>query len=288
MIHSMTAFAMKESKQPWGVLAWEIRSVNHRYLDVSFRLPEALREMEFSLRDVARHTLHRGKVECMLKLQMTDQEAAQITLNDTLLNHLISRAESVASKLEEPAAIDPMKVLMWPGVVVQAEQDQAAIKETMQSLFKATLDSFVECRQREGQALKQAIKERLALMENHVEIVAKAVPTLLEAQRQKISDRIHELAQDVDQSRLEQELVYFAQRMDVAEEVDRLQTHIKEMSRVLEQDGAAGRRLDFLLQEMNREANTIGSKSQHTTTSHACVELKVLIEQIREQVQNIE
>jgi uncharacterized protein (TIGR00255 family) len=288
MIHSMTAFAAKENKQPWGVIAWEIRSVNHRYLDVSFRLPEALRDMEFSLRDVARNILHRGKVECTLKLQMADQEAAQITLNDTLLNHLIRRAEHVASKLEEPAAMDPMKLLMWPGVVVQAEQDQAAIKETMQSLFKATLESFVECRQREGQALKQAIKERLTSMENHVDVVAKTVPTLLEAQRQKISDRIQELTQDVDQSRLEQELVYFAQRMDVAEEVDRLQTHIKEMSRVLEQDGAAGRRLDFLLQEMNREANTIGSKSQHTITSHACVELKVLIEQIREQVQNIE
>ncbi len=288
MIHSMTAFARQETKQSWGNATWELKAVNHRYLDTSFRMPESFRDTELSLREFIRKQLHRGKVECTLRMQLSDDELATISLNDALLEQLVAMTQTVGSKLEGPGKINPMNLLTWPGVIEQAQQDDEEMKQAIKELFAETITSLIKCRQREGDALKQAIEDRLIAIKEQVNIVEKMVPTIIESQRQKVVDRIAEITQEVDQNRLEQELVYFTQKMDVAEEMDRLVTHINEMQRVLNKGGPVGRRLDFLLQEMNREANTLGSKSQHSDTAHASVEIKVLIEQIREQVQNIE
>lgn len=288
MIQSMTAFARAETNQSWGNATWELKAVNHRFLDANFRLPETARDQEIHLRDQLRQKLQRGKIECNLKLNLSEQETATITLNEPLLNQLISLNQTVAHKLEKSSHLNTMHLLSWPGVIETPDADSDAIKQDIKAAFNEALAELINCRQREGSALKQTILEKLQGMMEQVQLVQQHTPQIMQAQRQKVIDRIEEIAQEVDKNRLEQELVYYAQRMDIMEEIDRLNTHIQEMERVLHQGGAVGRRLDFLLQEMNRESNTIGSKSQHTNISHASVELKVLIEQIREQVQNIE
>jgi len=288
MIHSMTAFARAETSADWGSAVWELKAVNHRFLDATFRLPEAAKDQEIALRELLRNRLQRGKLECVLKLHLSDAEQATISLNTPLLDHLIELSEQVSQKLEKTSNINPLHLMNWPGVVETPEADDETIKDAVRQSFEQAIAKLLACREREGDALKNTIIEKLQAMSGQVDVIQANVPQLLAAQQQKVRDRIEEIAQDVDQNRLEQELVYLAQRLDVTEEIDRLITHIKEMERVLNKGGAVGRRLDFLLQEMNREANTIGSKSQHTNTSHASVELKVLIEQIREQVQNIE
>ncbi|PVZ15317.1 MULTISPECIES: YicC/YloC family endoribonuclease [unclassified Pseudomonas] len=287
MIHSMTAFARAERASAHGTLSWEVRSVNHRYLEPHLRLPDALRDLEGAVRDVLRQQLSRGKVECTLRLVEETSRAAP-KVDTARATQLIAAAEAVSALIARPAPINPLEVLGWPGVLQSEGADLQALSEQATALFSEVLAELKAGREREGQELARLIGERLDAMQSEVAALRALVPQMLALQRQKILDRFTELKAEVDPQRLEQELVLLAQKSDVAEELDRLSTHIQEVRRVLKAGGAAGRRLDFLMQELNREANTLGSKAFDPRSTQAAVNLKVLIEQMREQVQNIE
>jgi len=287
MIHSMTAFARAEQASANGTLSWELRSVNHRYLEPHLRLPEAFRDLEGAVREALRNGLSRGKVECTLRFSDDNAgKALQVDLERAA--QLVTAAESVASLIKQPAALNPLEVLGWPGVLVADAADPQALNKTALTLFTEALDELKKGRLREGSELAKLLNERLDSIASEVVALRELVPQMLAAQRQKILDRCAEMQADLDPQRLEQELVMLAQKSDVAEELDRLVTHVSEVRRVLKTGGQAGRRLDFLMQELNREANTLGSKAFDTRSTQAAVNLKVLIEQMREQVQNIE
>ncbi len=287
MVHSMTAFARSEQAGTHGTLSWEIRSVNHRYLEPHLRLPEAFRDLEGQVRDALRKGLSRGKVECTLRFAEESQRSS-LQVDRERASQLIAAAESVAALIRQPAAIDPLQVLGWPGVLVADAADPQALNQSALELFHKALEQLKECRRREGAELAKLLEERLDSILAEVATLREQVPQMLAAQRQKILDRFNEMAAELDPQRLEQEMVLLAQKSDVAEELDRLSTHVGEVQRVLKAGGAAGRRLDFLMQELNREANTLGSKAFDPRSTQAAVNLKVLIEQMREQVQNIE
>lgn len=287
MIHSMTAFARVEQAGINGTLSWELRSVNHRYLEPHLRLPEAFRDLEGAVREALRNGLSRGKVECTLRL--SDEHAdnsLQVDLQRAA--QLIAAAESVAALIKQPAALNPLEVLGWPGVLVADGADPQALNQSALGLFNQALEELKQGRAREGAELAKLLNERLDSILEQVAALRELVPQMLAGQRQKILDRCAEMQAELDPQRLEQELVLLAQKSDVAEELDRLSTHVSEVRRVLKAGGQAGRRLDFLMQELNREANTLGSKAFDTRSTQAAVNLKVLIEQMREQVQNIE
>ena len=287
MIHSMTAFARAEQAGANGTLSWELRSVNHRYLEPHLRLPDAFRDLEGALREALRNGLSRGKVECTLRFA-EDSAGKPLQVDLERAAQLVAAAESVASLIKHPAPLNPLEVLSWPGVLVADATDPQALNKAALSLFKQALDELKHSRSREGIELAKLLNERLDSIDDEVAALRELVPQMLAAQRQKILDRSAELQAELDPQRLEQELVILAQKSDVAEELDRLSTHVSEVRRVLKSGGAAGRRLDFLMQELNREANTLGSKAFDTRSTQAAVNLKVLIEQMREQVQNIE
>lgn len=287
MIRSMTAFARQQSQQDWGTLAWEIRSVNHRYLELSFKLPENMRSLESILRERLRKKLQRGKVECSLRLQQSDHNSG-LGINSELLADLIHTAEALQQKLRDSSGINPLELLQWPGVMAQAAVSEELLQEQALSLFADSIDQLLESRDREGEQLKQFVLERVDTIDNITSAIRQQLPTILQAQREKLQDKIAELNLELDQDRLQQEIVLLSQKADVDEELDRLDAHTTEVRRVLNQGGSCGRRLDFLMQELNREANTLSSKSIVTDTTQAAVELKVLIEQMREQIQNIE
>ncbi|WP_213662494.1 YicC/YloC family endoribonuclease [Stutzerimonas stutzeri] len=287
MVHSMTAFARSELAGPHGTLSWEIRSVNHRYLEPHLRLPEAFRDLEGAVREALRKGLSRGKVECTLRFA-EDAGRGELQLDRERASQLIAAAESVAALISQPAPIDPLQVLGWPGVLVGDAIDPQALNKNALQLFHDALAQLREGRQREGEELAKLLNERLDGILVEVATLREQVPQMLAAQRQKVLDRCAEMQVELDPQRLEQEMVLLAQKSDVAEELDRLATHVGEVRRVLKVGGAAGRRLDFLMQELNREANTLGSKAFDPRSTQAAVNLKVLIEQMREQVQNIE
>jgi uncharacterized protein (TIGR00255 family) len=283
----MTAFARAEHAGAQGTLSWELRSVNHRYLEPHLRLPDAFRELEGAVREALRAGLSRGKVECTLRLnEETTSQAPRLDL--ARAGELIQAAEAVAALISQPAPIDPLQVMAWPGVMVTEGLDTQALQASAMALLAEALDEMKAGRAREGAELARLISERLDAMAVEVTSLREQVPHMLATQRQKILDRFAEVRAELDPQRLEQELVLLAQKSDVAEELDRLATHIREVRRVLASPGAAGRRLDFLMQELNREANTLGSKAFDPRSTQAAVNLKVLIEQMREQVQNIE
>jgi uncharacterized protein (TIGR00255 family) len=287
MIHSMTAFARAEQAGANGTLSWELRSVNHRYLEPHLRLPEAFRDLEGAVREALRNGLSRGKVECTLRFSDDNAgQALQVDLERAA--QLIAAAESVAGLIKQPAALNPLEVLGWPGVLVANAADPQALNQNALSLFTQALNDLKSGREREGAELAKLLNERLDSILEQVVALRELVPQMLAGQRQKILDRCAEMQAELDPQRLEQELVILAQKSDVAEELDRLSTHVTEVRRVLKSGGQAGRRLDFLMQELNREANTLGSKAFDTRSTQAAVNLKVLIEQMREQVQNIE
>ena len=287
MIHSMTAFARAEQAGTNGTLSWELRSVNHRYLEPHLRLPDAFRDLEGAVREALRNGLSRGKVECTLRFA-EDSAGQPLQVDRERAAQLVAAAESVASLIKHPAPINPLEVLSWPGVLVADAADPQALNKAALNLFKQALDELKQSRSREGIELAKLLTERLDSIDGEVAALRELVPQMLAMQRQKILDRSAELQVELDPQRLEQELVILAQKSDVAEELDRLSTHVSEVRRVLKSGGAAGRRLDFLMQELNREANTLGSKAFDTRSTQAAVNLKVLIEQMREQVQNIE
>ena len=287
MIHSMTAFARAEQAGPNGTLSWELRSVNHRYLEPHLRLPEAFRDLEGAVREALRQGLSRGKVECTLRFA-EDSAGKPLQVDRERAAQLVAAAESVASLIKQPAPLNPLEVLSWPGVLVADAADPQALNQAALALFKQGLDELKSGRAREGAELARLLNERLDAILAEVAALRELVPQMLEAQRQKILDRSAEMQVELDPQRLEQELVILAQKSDAAEELDRLGTHVGEVRRVLKAGGQAGRRLDFLMQELNREANTLGSKAFDPRSTQAAVNLKVLIEQMREQVQNIE
>lgn len=287
MVQSMTAFARVEQNGAYGTLSWELRSVNHRYLEPHLRLPDTLREVEGTVREALRNGLSRGKVECTLKLTESASEQS-LHVNQERAQQLIQAAEQISQLIAQPAALNPLEVLAWPGVLSTQSVDSQAINSAAIELFHSALTQLKESRGREGTDLARLISERLDAIQNEVMVLRDLVPQMLELQRQKILTRCQEMQIELDPQRLEQELVILAQKSDVAEELDRLATHITEVHRVLKTGGAIGRRLDFLMQELNREANTLGSKAIDTRSTQAAVNIKVLIEQMREQVQNIE
>ena len=287
MIRSMTAYAGGERVTPWGTLGCELRSVNHRYLEPHLRLPEAFRDLEGAVRDALRKGISRGKVECTLRFTEENNGTA-LQVDRERASQLIAAAESVAALIRQPAPIDPLQVLGWPGVLVGDAVDPQALNQSALQLFHSALEQLKEGRRREGDELAKLLNDRLDSILEEVATLREQVPQMLAAQRQKVLDRFSEMQAELDPQRLEQEMVLLAQKSDVAEELDRLDTHVAEVRRVLKTGGAAGRRLDFLMQELNREANTLGSKAFDPRSTQAAVNLKVLIEQMREQVQNLE
>ena len=288
MPNSMTGFSRQEAKLEWGTITWEIRSVNHRYLEPHLRLPDIIREQESVLRDELRKKLSRGKIEASFSYQIGGETIQQLSLNAPLVAQLTDLLGSLSSQLENSSPINPVDLLRWPGVISDRNVERDEILTQSLILFRQTLNALIEHREREGAELKQLISQRLDSVKEQVSIVRELLPQILKSQRQRLINRLNEIKDELDQNRLEQELVYLAQKSDVDEELDRLDTHVIEVRRTLNQKGSIGRRLDFLMQELNREANTLSSKSIVTETTQAAIELKVLIEQMREQIQNIE
>ncbi len=288
MLCSMTGFARVEDACDQGNVSWEIRSVNHRYLEINFRLPEEVRRIEPQLRKFLQSKLARGKVDCTFRYQLADTQAAALELNETLLDSLIKQINHVNEKLPQATPAEAVDLLSWPGVVRTTETDMNSFHSTCIELFKTATEQLVDMRGTEGERLKNMLQERCEEIANIVKKVRIRYPQVLEAIKQKQQQRIDELNVEMDQQRFEQELVYASQKLDVAEELDRLDSHLVEMQTIFDRKNPIGRRLDFLMQEFNREANTLASKSADIETTQAAVDLKVLIEQMREQVQNIE
>lgn len=271
-----------------GVLTVELRSVNHRYLDCSFKLPDALRHLEPRLREEAGSLLARGKLDCLIRLQSHTAEAGERQIDLTKLQAVLAAARVIQAELDTAAPIDVMQMLQFPGIYGALEQSDEQLQKDALSLFRKALDNMRESRNREGEKMASLVLGRLEKVAAQVQATREVLPTLMQRQRDRITTKIAELQIEVDQGRLEQELVYLAQKADVDEELDRLEAHVTEVRHTLEKGGACGRRLDFLMQELNREANTLSSKSVSAGTTQSAVELKVLIEQMREQIQNIE
>lgn len=288
MIRSMTAFAREDARAEWGTLTCEIRTVNHRYLEPSFRLPDTLRELENSFRDILRDKLGRGKVDITMRLQSRDSDMRPFEINDELVHAVNDAANHVNRILDNPAHISALDIMNWPGVISVPEKDYGPAKEAAGELFRRTLDELVAVREGEGKRLKPLFDERLATMEEQVSQVRDLMPELLRAQEDTLRQRFEKAKVELDPDRIAQEMIMLAQKSDVAEELERLDAHIREVRETLNADKPIGRRLDFLMQELNREANTLSSKSIDARVSRAAVDLKVLTEQMREQVQNIE
>jgi uncharacterized protein (TIGR00255 family) len=282
----MTGYARKEFKGDWGTAVWEIRSVNQRYLETYLRLPEQLRGLEPILRERFRKHLERGKVECNLRFE-SQTNAGQLQVNEALAEQLIDSALWVIDRAGQ-GQLNPLDVLRWPGVMAAPEQDMDELNTRLLAGFDEVLGLFIESRQSEGDKLKALIEQRLDGIQVEVTKVRALMPQILDWQRQRLVDRLAEAKLELESTRVEQEIILLAQRIDVAEELDRLGMHITETHKILKKGGACGRRLDFMMQEFNRESNTLGSKSINAETTQSAVELKVLIEQMREQIQNIE
>ncbi|MES2918837.1 MAG: YicC/YloC family endoribonuclease [Pseudomonadota bacterium] len=288
MIRSMTAFARAETRTDFGLIACEIRSVNHRFLEPGFRLPDALREVEFPLRERLRQALTRGKVEVQLRYEATEHQAAALELDRDLAAQYVKAAAEIDQLSRHAAPLNATDILRLPGVVRTRETDLAALQAEALKTFETALAQFIAMREREGAELARLISERLVAMVAETEKVRVRMPVILAHYRERLLARLADIKAELNAERLEQEMIMFAQKIDVAEEMDRLTAHVAEIRRVLGEAGPVGRRLDFLMQELNREANTLGSKSVSADSSLSSVELKVLIEQMREQIQNIE
>lgn len=289
MIYSMTAFARLEVKKDWGDAVWEIRSVNQRYLENFFRLPEQFRGLENTLREKLRQSLTRGKIECSLRIETKKQTNAELNLNKELANQVIQSLQWIKTQAGE-GEINLTDVLRYPGVVEAQEQEQDldAISQDLLTAFDDLLTDFIAMRGREGEKLNDIIQQRLDAIAVEADKVRSQMPAVLQWQRERLLQRFEDAQVNLDPQRVEQEMILLAQRVDVAEELDRLQMHVKETTNILKKGGAVGRKLDFMMQELNRESNTLASKSINADITASAVELKVLIEQMREQIQNLE
>ena len=287
MIRSMTGFARRERQFPWGLLAWELKTVNHRFLEVGCRLPEEFRVGEADFRQAVAGSVRRGKVECSLHFRPAVASGA-LEVDAELLASLTQRAQAIAAQAGAAARIDVLELLRWPGVIRDGTRDLAPMLAAAHALLADALAELARFRDSEGGRLRDALEQRCAGLVEFAGHVTERLPEVRARMRAKLLERIAQLVSDVDHERLEQELAILAQRLDVDEEIDRLRGHVTEVRKTFGGQEPAGRRLDFLMQELNREANTLSSKSQDIETTRAAVDMKVLIEQMREQVQNIE
>lgn len=287
MIRSMTAYASAEGQTSRGRLVWELRSVNHRYLELSFRMPEEFRALEGKLRELIEKRVSRGKLDVNLRYRGTPV-SGKLMLDAALLESLRQLEQEVAVALPTATPSSRFEVLAYPGLVVESDIDQASLFESALELFDKAMDDFIQTRSREGERLRAVMLDRLDAIAAVVVQVREWLPDIRQALRTRLETKLVDLKQPLDPGRLEQELLLYLQKLDVDEEIERLGSHIAEARQRLKSSEAVGRRLDFLMQEFNRESNTLGSKSVDTRTTQAAVELKVLIEQLREQVQNIE
>ena len=289
MMRSMTAFAGSETEWQGWVIAAEIRAVNHRFLDLSVRLPETLRGLEADLRSLIGEYAKRGRIECSLTLRPTDQTTTTLKINPPLISALLEASKTIESMAASPLGpFSALDILKWPGALYQPETDREGLQKATLVMMREALQRLAEEREREGLQLGLLIKSRCELIQEEAGKARQRLPIVKDQLKEKLLSRLSDLAVSPDSDLLEQELVYLAQKMDVAEELDRLDLHLLEILKTLDQKEPAGRRLDFLIQELHREANTLGSKSGDIETSRHSVEIKVLIEQMREQVQNIE
>ncbi len=287
-INSMTAFARESESSGQGVLTVELRTVNHRYLDCTFKMPDVVRPLETGLRERAAAALNRGKLDCFIRVQAGAETGGDLTINTEQLERLLAATGSIAERLGDAQPLNPLHVLQFPGVCTAPEGADEALQARVAALFDQALATLVANRRREGDKLAALVMDRIDKVAAEVAENRERIPELLQQQRDRVVAKINDLDVEVDEGRLEQELVYMAQKADVDEELDRLEAHVEEVRRTLKKGGPCGRRLDFLMQELNREANTLSSKSTASSTTRSAVELKVLIEQMREQIQNIE
>jgi uncharacterized protein (TIGR00255 family) len=288
MIASMTGFARREFAGPFGTLVCEIRSVNHRFLDATLRLPDSCRALEPELRQALGRELRRGKVDCTLQQRSVAAAAARIEIDQEALDRLLARVNELAAAIPGRSQVDLIELLRFPGILREDAVDSEILLQSVRALFGEALAELARARVREGERLAALISQRCAALAAMIGSLRQRLPEVHARIRQRFQERLRELGAQVDQERVEQEVLLMLQRFDVAEELDRLDGHLVETARTLAGDEPAGRRLDFLMQEFNREANTLSSKSQDLETTRTAVEMKVLIEQMREQVQNIE
>jgi len=288
MIVSMTGFARREAVGPFGTLVCELRSVNHRFLECGFRLPDELRAAESELRQISTRELKRGKVDCTITFRPTVGAEQALDIDTQALNRVLGQLREMAASIPDRATVNLVDVLRWPGVVREERIGGEELIAASKALFLDAVTELVAARTREGTRLRELIEQRCDILESLVAQVRTRLPEVQARVRERLNERLAELKAQVDQERLEQELALLLQRLDVDEELDRLGGHITEIRRVTGAGEPAGRRLDFLMQELNREANTLSSKSQDLETTRAAVEMKVTIEQMREQVQNVE
>lgn len=292
MLKSMTAFARVQNSNESGQVVWEVKSVNHRYLESGFKLPEDFKQLEPEIRQRVGKFLRRGKVDFSLRYQLNTSDNVNISLNESLVKQLRTVEQQVLKIVHEGHSLSVADILRWPGVVDESDRDFSSLQQLAVDSIDETLQQLVDNRVREGEAIYQMLESRCRQITEIVEKVQARRPEVVDAMRakwtQQLNEKLAQWSEATDSGRLEQELVMLAQKIDVEEELDRLHTHVKEVLKVLKRDEAVGRRLDFLMQELNREANTLSSKSQDSETTRYAVDLKVLIEQMREQVQNIE
>ena len=288
MVHSMTAFSRQQLEREWGSLTWEIRSVNHRYLEPSVRLPENFRNLENPIRRQLRDKLYRGKIECLLRFRTVEANQIDWQLNLDLISQLTKANLEINNNIGGDYKLSSLDVLKWPGVISDQSIDEEVFNKEAMGLFEKALDDLMVVREREGASLRDAILKRIALIQRIIDSIQAKMPSIILKQKENLLNKLEDIKAEFEPTRLEQEITLLAQKADVDEELDRLNSHLQEAKRVLDSGGQIGRRLDFLMQELNREANTLSSKSIVVETTQSAVELKVLIEQMREQIQNIE
>jgi len=284
----MTAFANSEVELEGLTLHCELRSVNHRYCDISLKIPERFRFIEASTRQLISKQLKRGKIECGFSYKKHQQAEAGLNINMDAVQALLNSTQAIESLMPNAQSFSALDVLAFPGIQAEKTTNNAALQKVLQQLLQTTLESLIAARLREGEQLQRLITERCEKMQGFVEQAKLRMPEVLSSLKSKLKNQIAELVAEPNHDRIEQEMVLLAQKLDVEEELDRLETHIAEVMHILQKNEPVGRRLDFLMQEMNREANTLGSKSADKEMTGIAIELKVLIEQMREQVQNIE
>ena len=288
MVHSMTAFSRQQLEREWGSLTWEIRSVNHRYLEPSVRLPENFRNLENPIRRQLRGKLYRGKIECLLRFRTVEANQIDWQLNLDLISQLTKANLEINNNIGGDYKLSSLDILKWPGVISDQSIDEEVFNKEAMGLFEKALDDLMVVREREGASLRDAILKRIALIQRIIDSIQAKMPSIILKQKENLLNKLEDIKAEFEPTRLEQEITLLAQKADVDEELDRLNSHLQEAKRVLDSGGQIGRRLDFLMQELNREANTLSSKSIVVETTQSAVELKVLIEQMREQIQNIE
>jgi len=288
MVYSMTAFSRQQLEHEWGSLTWEIRSVNHRYLEPSIRLPENFRSLENPIRKQLRDKLYRGKIECLLRFRTVEANQIDWQLNLDLISQLTKANLEINSNIGGDYKLSSLDILKWPGVISDQPIDEEIFNKEAMGLFEKALDDLMVVREREGASLRDAILKRIASIQRIIDSIQAKMPSIILKQKENLLNKLEDIKAEFEPTRLEQEITLLAQKADVDEELDRLNSHLQEAKRVLDSGGQIGRRLDFLMQELNREANTLSSKSIVVETTQSAVELKVLIEQMREQIQNIE